>query len=87
MPVSIPSGAGPTLSDEEVENLYNSMHSVLAEATRVIGERMDGRIDLKIRDFLKIHRKGGQDCPSCGGRIGEVKANQRMTNFCRTCQK
>ena len=76
-----------TLSDEEVENLYNSMHSVLAEATRVIGERMDGRIDLKIRDFLKIHRKGGQDCPSCGGRIGEVKANQRMTNFCRTCQK
>jgi len=76
-----------TLSDDEVEALYNSMHSVLNEATRIIGERMGGRIDAKIRDFLKVHRKGGQDCPNCGGRIGEVKANQRMTNFCRTCQK
>lgn len=76
-----------TLSDEEVATLYNSMHSVLDESTRIIGERMDGRIDAKIRDFLKVHRKGGQDCPTCGGRIGEVKANQRMTNFCRTCQK
>ncbi len=76
-----------TLGDDEIEALYYSMHSVLGEATRVVGERMDGRIDLKIRDFLKVHRKGGQDCPNCGGRIGEVKANQRMTNFCRTCQK
>ena len=76
-----------TLNDEEIETLYNSMHSVLGEATKVVGERMEGRIDLKIRDFLKVHRKGGQDCPNCCGRIGEVKANQRMTNFCRTCQK
>ena len=76
-----------TLSIDEVETLYNSIHSVLDEATRIVGERMNGRTDTKIRDFLKVHRKGGQDCPNCGGRIGEVKANQRMTNFCRTCQK
>ena len=76
-----------TLSEEETEALYNSMHSVLGEATMIVGEHMDGRIDAKIRDFLKVHRKGGQDCLKCGSRIGEVKANQRMTNFCRTCQK
>ena len=76
-----------TLSDAEVDTLYNSVHSVLNKATRIVGERMDGRIDAKIRDFLKVHRKGGRDCPDCGGRIGEVKANQRLTNFCRNCQK
>jgi formamidopyrimidine-DNA glycosylase len=27
-----------------------------------------------------------QRCPRCGGIISEVTANQRITNFCRTCQ-
>ncbi|MCH9035985.1 MAG: hypothetical protein IH860_01520 [Chloroflexi bacterium] len=77
----------PTLAEDEIEALYNSIHLVLREATETIGRRMNGRIDLKIRDFLKIHRKGQQPCPRCGHRIGEVKANQRLTNFCRNCQR
>jgi formamidopyrimidine-DNA glycosylase len=77
----------PTLTEDEIEALYNSIDLVLREATETIGQRMNGRIDLKIRDFLKIHRKGQQPCPRCGHRIGEVKANQRLTNFCRNCQR
>jgi hypothetical protein len=38
------------------------------------------------RDFMAVHMKAGLPCPRCGGRIAEVSANQRMTNFCRTCQ-
>ncbi len=38
------------------------------------------------RDFLKIHRKGGEPCPVCGTRISEITAGQRITNFCRNCQ-
>lgn len=77
----------PTLSGVEIESLYNSVHSVLVEATEIVGQRMDGRIELKIRDFLKIHGKGQEPCPRCGSRISQVQANQRLTNFCRHCQK
>ena len=38
------------------------------------------------RDFLKIHRRGGEPCPVCGTRISEITAGQRITNFCRNCQ-
>ncbi len=76
-----------TLSRTEIENLYQSIHSVLEEATAVVGQRMGGRIELKIRDFLKVHGKGQEPCPVCGGHISQVQANQRLTNFCRHCQK
>lgn len=39
-----------------------------------------------VRDFLKIHLKGGQSCPVCGSKISEIKMNQGIYNFCRTCQ-
>ncbi|MFQ5933204.1 MAG: Fpg/Nei family DNA glycosylase [Dehalococcoidia bacterium] len=76
-----------TLSTPEIEVLYRSMHSVLEEATKTVRRRMNGRIDLKIRDFLKVHGKGQEVCPVCGGRISQVQANQRLTNFCRQCQR
>jgi formamidopyrimidine-DNA glycosylase len=33
-----------------------------------------------------VHLRAGQPCPRCGAPIAEVSANQRVTNFCRTCQ-
>lgn len=76
-----------SLSRLEAEALYKSIHTVLEEAIEIVGQRMDGRIDLKIRDFLKVHGKGKEQCPVCGSNISQVQANQRLTNFCRGCQK
>jgi formamidopyrimidine-DNA glycosylase len=39
------------------------------------------------RDHLKVHRRGGQPCPNCGSPITEITAGQRITNFCRHCQR
>ena len=47
---------------------------------------MGSDIHKKVRDFLKVHNKGGQPCPKCGGNITQLNANQRITSYCRHCQ-
>ena len=76
-----------SLKPEDIERLYQAMHNVFAWATPIVAEQM--RDDLNYeerRDFLKVHRKGGEPCPVCGTRISEITAGQRITSFCRNCQ-
>ena len=76
-----------TMDDEDVERLHASIKKVFDWATPIVGELMQGDLNYKDRrDFLKIHRKGGEPCPVCGTRISEITAGQRITNFCRNCQ-
>jgi formamidopyrimidine-DNA glycosylase len=76
----------PKLSGEEVGRLYEAMHEVLNEAIVTLRERVGADIHVEIRDFLKVHGRGGQPCLRCGTTISEIKARQRLTNFCRQCQ-
>ncbi len=82
-----PYRARPRLSAQEIAGLYSAMHKVLTEATEEVGSRMGGQIHVKFRGFLQVHGKGGQPCPRCGSTISQITANQRLTNFCRHCQK
>jgi formamidopyrimidine-DNA glycosylase len=78
----------PTLSEDDVHRLYEAMRSVLDWAIAIVGERMkDGLVYEEVRDHLRVHRQGGQPCPVCGARISEITAGQRITSFCRNCQK
>ena len=55
--------------------------------TKLVAEQMREELNYEERrDFLKIHRRGGEPCPVCGTRISEITAGQRITNFCRNCQ-
>ena len=76
------------LSGEEMERIYWAMREVLTEALEVVRERMGEDIgrEEEIRDFLQVHRKGGQPCPVCGTPISEITAQRRVTSFCRKCQ-
>ena len=74
------------LNSEEVERLYAAMRTTLSEAIEKIRVQMGEAIQLEPREFMNIHMKTGQPCPRCGGPIALVSANQRITNFCRTCQ-
>ena len=76
----------PQLSDEEIGRLYEAVHEVLNEAITTLQGRMGADIHVEIRDFLRVHGRGGQPCPRCGATISEIKARQRLTNFCRQCQ-
>ena len=76
-----------TLDDEEIARLYGAIGKVFAWATPLVAEQMRDELNYKERrDFLKIHRQGGEPCPVCGTRISEITAGQRITNFCRNCQ-
>ncbi len=76
-----------TLSDDEIERLYDAMKEVLAWATAIVAEQMREELNYEERrDFLKVHRRGGEPCPVCGARISEITAGQRITSFCRNCQ-
>jgi formamidopyrimidine-DNA glycosylase len=74
------------LSAGEVERLYTAMRVTLLEAVGKVRAAMQENIDQKPRDFFAVHMKAGNPCPRCGTTISLIGANQRITNFCRTCQ-
>jgi formamidopyrimidine-DNA glycosylase len=76
----------PSLSQVEIECLYQAMHTVLQAAVDTLRARVGEDIHIEIRDFLQVHGRGGQACPRCGSPISTVSARQRVTNFCRNCQ-
>lgn len=75
-----------TLTEEEVRRLHQKSREVVEEAIVVLRERVGEAIHLKVRDFLKVHNKGGTPCPRCGNTISQITANQRITSYCRRCQ-
>ena len=74
------------LSEDELRRVYTSSRRVILEATEAVRERMGDRIDHKVRDFLRVHNRGGEPCPRCGRAITELRANQRINSYCRGCQ-
>jgi formamidopyrimidine-DNA glycosylase len=76
-----------SLAPEEVDELYAATRSVLAEAVDVLRKRVPPTFEQQVRDFLRVHLKGGQACPRCGTRISEVKPGGIVTSYCRGCQR
>ncbi len=74
------------LTPEEIDRLYAAMLSVLREAVEKVRVEMGEAIQREPREFMAVHMKSGEPCPRCGTPISLVSANQRITNFCRTCQ-
>ena len=75
-----------TLPEERRVALYEAMHETLNWAAEIAAAEIAQKIDRKPRDFLNVHRKGGDPCPRCGSPISEVAPNRRVTSFCRSCQ-
>ena len=70
------------LSDDELRRVHASSLQVVLDAIDDVRERMGDRIDRKVRDFLKVHNRGGHPCPNCGANISELRANRRITSYC-----
>ena len=77
------------ISDEELRELFRSMRRVMEWSTPIVAQLMEekGLPANHYRDHLRVHRKGGEPCPRCGAKITEITAGQRVTSFCRACQK
>jgi formamidopyrimidine-DNA glycosylase len=76
-----------SLAADEVDNLYTAVREVLPWAIAALHESVPPRLEVEQRDFLKVHRKGGEPCPRCGTRLSQVSAGGFDTTFCRGCQR
>ena len=74
------------LTEDDLQRLHKATPRVLRDALAILRTRVPPDIHVKVRDFLQVHRKGGQPCPRCGHTISEITANQRITSYCRRCQ-
>ncbi|MDE3096910.1 MAG: Fpg/Nei family DNA glycosylase [Chloroflexota bacterium] len=84
-----------TLSDAEIGALYRAIGTTLRRSMPILRAHFRDELDYEEwRDHLKVHRKGGDGkdkqegrCPRCGTHITEIAPNQRITSYCRTCQR
>ncbi|HEY8169013.1 MAG TPA: DNA-formamidopyrimidine glycosylase family protein [Candidatus Limnocylindrales bacterium] len=76
-----------TLADEEIDRLYMATRSTLAWAIAELRQRVPPRFEVEVRDFLRVHRKGGSPCPRCGTTISEIAPGGFVTSYCRGCQR
>ena len=74
------------LSRDEMRRLLEAGPTVVRWAMEELRPRVGSNIHRKIRDFLKVHNKGGKPCPRCGAPITQIGSNQRITSYCRRCQ-
>ena len=70
------------LSEKETKLLYRKMHEVLQMAIDKEGERSEFP-----ENYLISHRKDGDDCPVCDGKIKKIQVSGRSTYFCPSCQE
>ncbi|MCP2338058.1 Fpg/Nei family DNA glycosylase [Actinomadura rupiterrae] len=75
-----------SLTDEEVQTLYDAMVTTLRDAMA----RSEGLAaqDLKAekKTGLRVHGRTGEKCPVCGDTIREVSFADSSLQYCPTCQ-
>ena len=74
------------LTDEQVARLYLETRAVLAAATE--GRRGVPPEELRASKIaaLRVHRRTGEACWRCGGRIHEYSFSGAAAQYCPTCQ-
>ncbi|MGA9589931.1 MAG: DNA-formamidopyrimidine glycosylase family protein [Salegentibacter sp.] len=70
------------LNEAEKKEIHKQMGKVLKMAIKEEGQRSEFP-----EDYLTPHRKEGEDCPKCTGKIEMIKVSGRSTYFCPKCQK
>jgi formamidopyrimidine-DNA glycosylase len=75
-----------SLAPEEIDALYAATRTTLANAIKVLRQRVPPTFEKQVRDFLAVHLRGGESCPRCGTRISEVSSRSEATSWCRGCQ-
>jgi formamidopyrimidine-DNA glycosylase len=74
------------LTPDEVDRLFVATRDTLLASIEKVRSGMQENIDQEPRQFMAVHMKTDFPCPRCGSPISVITANQRITNFCRTCQ-
>lgn len=85
-----------TLSDKEIEDLYDAIPKVLTKGIKNLGTSLGAH---RANYFsvsgrrggnqyqLNVFRRDGEPCPRCGQTIVKLKVAQRGTHVCPFCQR
>lgn len=81
-----------SLTEREIEMVYDSTVSVLRNGIFQIENRLKGEGNGKesgkeAHDFFNVHGKKGQPCPCCGNTLREISVSGRSTHVCPHCQE
>jgi len=81
-----------TLSDEEIQKLYENMKALLKEAITLRGSSIRDYVDGEgkrgaFQERHLVYGKRGKPCPNCGEPLQYKVIAQRGTTFCPRCQK
>lgn len=74
------------MTPEEVTAVHRAVGELLDEALDRTRKGLAGEIRGEVRDYFRVHHRGGKPCPRCGTRIAHEYLRDRTTNWCPTCQ-
>ncbi|WOC13002.1 DNA-formamidopyrimidine glycosylase family protein [Gordonia sp. MP11Mi] len=81
-----PFASAKSLDDCQIDNLYETTRTVLADATRRLETREVATMKSEKRTGLRVHARTGLPCPVCGDTVREVSYTDRSFQYCPTCQ-
>ncbi|HET7683477.1 MAG TPA: DNA-formamidopyrimidine glycosylase family protein [Marmoricola sp.] len=75
-----------SLSDEELQTLYDAIRDVLAEALGRADGLAASELKSEKKSHLRVHARTGEKCPVCGDVVREVSFADSSLQYCPTCQ-
>lgn len=81
-----PFATSKTLSADQVNILYATIHEVLRGAIGRLEGQEVARLKGEKRSGLRVHARTGLPCPVCGDTVREVSFTDRSFQYCPTCQ-
>jgi formamidopyrimidine-DNA glycosylase len=89
----LPTRRTPTLSKEEIKNLYQSTEAILKKAIAFRGTTFNNYVDSdgktgNFSEHLQVYERKGEQCKRCkDGVIAKTRSVGRGTYYCPLCQK
>ena len=78
-----------TLSDDDVERLFDAARSTLIEWTERLRKAAGGDLPEKVTAFheeMAVHGRYRKPCPVCGSPVQRIVYAENETNYCARCQ-
>lgn len=75
-----------SLTDGEVDTLYEALRTTLTEAVAAASGKPAAQLKDAKRAGMRVHGRTGEECPVCGDVVREVSFADRSLQYCATCQ-
>ena len=77
---------GSSLTEAEVETLFEALQTVLRDAVTRAHGLAAGELKKEKKTAMRVHGRKGLPCPVCGDTVREVSFADSALQYCPTCQ-